>query len=256
MRLLACLLIIVVLPFTASAQSAALIGSQEDYEADVHDMAVLQTTLYVSVSAEDIYGSSFVRDLVERQAEEMVDCSERLVNRQAKRMAEARTLIEAGKLPPEIWKDLTAEMKKRTDQAYVAIDRARVLRAVIETAKAEERKSFARGRGSVMEKFQGNGTFTPSDFRVVSTAFIKRFGKPIPISADGDTSLHRALGLDHRGRVDVAIRPDSAEGTWLRRYLEGLRIPYYAFRKAITGSATGPHIHIGPGSTRFARRRG
>jgi len=50
-----------------------------------------------------------------------------------------------------------------------------------------------------MEKFGGNGHFTPSDLRLVERAFSRKFGRGLPISADGDTSLHRALGLDHTG---------------------------------------------------------
>ena len=74
----------------------------------------------------------------------------------------------------------------------------------------------------------------------------------MPISANGETSVHRALGFDHRGRVDVAVMPDQPEGIWLRHYLEAHNIPFYAFRSAIAGKATGAHIHIGPGSTRLA----
>jgi hypothetical protein len=51
----------------------------------------------------------------------------------------------------------------------------------------------------------------------------------------------------------VALDPDQPEGVWLRRYLETLRIPYFAFRGFLTGRATGPHIHIGPPSERIAR---
>jgi hypothetical protein len=73
----------------------------------------------------------------------------------------------------------------------------------------------------------------------------------LPISAEGETNLHRALGFDHRGRVDVAINPNASEGMWLRHYLQSLKIPYYAFTRAIRGKATAAHIHIGPGSTRL-----
>jgi hypothetical protein len=38
---------------------------------------------------------------------------------------------------------------------------------------------------------------------------------------------------------------------WLRAYLAAKEIPYYAFRAAVPGKATGAHIHIGPGSTRL-----
>ena len=74
--------------------------------------------------------------------------------------------------------------------------------------------------GPVMERFDGEGSFTREDFKRVLLAFEKQFGKPMPVSAQGETAVHRALGFDHRDRVDVAIFPDTAEGLWLRHYLE------------------------------------
>ena len=79
--------------------------------------------------------------------------------------------------------------------------------------------------------------------------FEKQFGKPLPVSAMGETGVHRALGFDHRGRVDVALHPDQPEGRWLLEFLTGNHIPYFAFRQAVPGKATGAHIHIGPMST-------
>ncbi len=68
-----------------------------------------------------------------------------------------------------------------------------------------------------MGRFDGEGSFTREDFKSVLPAFEKQFGKPLPVSAQGETVVHRALGFDHRDRVDVAIFPDTAEGLWLRR---------------------------------------
>ena len=87
---------------------------------------------------------------------------------------------------------------------------------------------------------------------ILETAYVNRFAKPLPISADGETAVHRSLGFDHRGRVDVAVTPDQPEGVWLMRYLESRHIPYFAFRAAVPHQATGAHIHVGPGSTRLA----
>ena len=103
-----------------------------------------------------------------------------------------------------------------------------------------------------MEHFEGSGTFQESrDLKPLAVAFEKKFDHTLPISASGDTNLHRSMGLDHAGRIDVAINPSSTEGVWLRRYLKARAIPYYAFTRAIRGKATAAHIHIGPGSIRL-----
>jgi hypothetical protein len=80
---------------------------------------------------------------------------------------------------------------------------------------------------------------------------VAKFARPLPISADGETAVHRALGFDHRGRVDVAVNPDQPEGQWLMRYLQSKRIPYFAFRAAVPHKATGAHIHVGPQSSKL-----
>jgi hypothetical protein len=51
--------------------------------------------------------------------------------------------------------------------------------------------------------------------------------------------------------VDVALNPDQREGIWLLKYLKKTKIPYYAFRAAVRGKATAPHIHLGPPSLRL-----
>jgi len=83
--------------------------------------------------------------------------------------------------------------------------------------------------------------------------YAARWARPMPITARGMSKTHRLLGFDHAGRVDVGLRPASAEGAWLRLWLRKRAIPYIAFRRAVQGQATGPHIHIGPGSGRLAK---
>jgi hypothetical protein len=103
------------------------------------------------------------------------------------------------------------------------------------------------------EHYEGGGAFDEArDLPPLEFAFSSKFDRPLPISAEGETEVHRALGFDHRGRVDVAVVPSAPEGLWLREYLQLRKIPYYAFSRAIPGKATAAHIHIGPGSTRLA----
>ena len=67
----------------------------------------------------------------------------------------------------------------------------------------------------------------------------------------GETAVHRALGFDHRGRVDVALFPTRPKASGCATISRSNHIPYFAFRHAVPGKATGAHIHIGPGSTRI-----
>ena len=62
------------------------------------------------------------------------------------------------------------------------------------------------------ERYDGDGTFSMVAFSR-STGVREAFGKTLPVSAMGETAVHRSLGFDHRGRVDVAIHPDHPKGT-------------------------------------------
>jgi hypothetical protein len=105
----------------------------------------------------------------------------------------------------------------------------------------------------IAERYDGDGMFSTFDFHRVSSAYQLEFARQLPVSALGETAVHRAMGFDHRGRVDVALNPDQPEGIWLRRYLTENRIPFFAFRQAVPGKATGAHIHIGPMSPRLVK---
>ena len=84
--------------------------------------------------------------------------------------------------------------------------------------------------------------------------FASTFGRSLPVSAFGQTSLHNHLGFDHRNAVDVALHPDSVLGRALMNDLRSRGVPFIAFRRAIPGVATGAHIHVGKPSHRTARR--
>ena len=85
----------------------------------------------------------------------------------------------------------------------------------------------------------------------VKSFFSTTFGRALPTSAVGQSATHNRLGYDHRNAVDVALHPDSAEGQALISYLQTQGIPFLAFRTAVPGVATGPHIHIGSPSSRL-----
>ena len=88
-------------------------------------------------------------------------------------------------------------------------------------------------------------------FASIDRAFETRFAHPLPVSAMGETEVHRSLGFDHRNRIDVALQPELPEGLWLRNYLTAHNIPFFAFKSAVAHKATGAHIHIGPPSLHY-----
>jgi hypothetical protein len=85
--------------------------------------------------------------------------------------------------------------------------------------------------------------------------FAARFGRPLPVSAFGQTPLHDRMGFDHKDALDVAVHPDSPEGRTLMEYLRSAGIPFIAAWSAVAGSASGAHIHVGQPSPRIAVKR-
>jgi len=85
--------------------------------------------------------------------------------------------------------------------------------------------------------------------------FLTRFGRPMPVSAYGQTPLHDRMGLDHRDALDIAVHPDSPEGHALMDYLREAGIPFIAAWGVIPGSASGAHLHVGQPSPRIAAKR-
>jgi hypothetical protein len=104
-----------------------------------------------------------------------------------------------------------------------------------------------------MIRFRGSAHWSISRIAEVQEFYRYRFGLPLPVSAYGQTAFHTRCGFNHSRAVDVAVSPDSARGRELMRFLVRVGFPFIAFRRAVPGSATAPHIHIGPEPTRFRR---
>jgi hypothetical protein len=104
---------------------------------------------------------------------------------------------------------------------------------------------------STLLRFNGGTLWQLRDAVKIERFFVETFGRALPISALGQTATHDQLRFDHRDAMDVALHPDSKEGQSLLGFLRQGGIPFVAFRKAIPGSATGAHIHIGNPSARL-----
>ena len=212
---------------------------------DAEDAAFLRATLYGA-------------DLTEAQADEMIAVAGRRLERRKEALAKARQLVEQGVLPQLGLTSYVEELDRSHREVDLAHSRARLTRELAEMARLEEEaerqiEEQPAETYASMERFTGDGAFSISQLQFITAEFEARFLRPLPVSALGETAVHRALGFDHRNRVDVALHPDQPEGQWLRQYLTSRRIPFFAFRRAIPGKATGSHIHIGPGSFRIQR---
>ena len=215
--------------------------------ADARDDGILRRTLY---------GMESVEDLTEEQIAEMTAAADRRVARQREKLEQARKLVEAGVSPRTSLSPFLEELDSRRRTVDLAVSRANFFRELTEMVRREQAlEASLEAEPEVVlktaERFDGAGTFRLAQLKYVIAAFEKEFHRALPVSAHGMTALHKRLGFDHRERADVSLRPDQPEGVWLRRYLEGLKIPYIAFRGFIPGVSTAPHIHIGPPSLRL-----
>jgi len=104
-----------------------------------------------------------------------------------------------------------------------------------------------------LTRFNGPIKWSIAEAPKVERFFSQTFGRRLPITALGQSDTHNRLGFDHRDSMDVGIHPDSGEGQALINYLRKSGIPFLAFRSAIPGTATGPHVHIGRPSERLGR---
>jgi len=228
----------------AGAASRTQLERAEEALADAYDAAFLHRTLYGP-------------DLTEEQTAEMVAAGSRRLERRRKEYAHAQELVQEGVASQLSLGTFLEEIDRARKEFDLAESRARLCRELAAMARAEEKLETALAQApaaaaAIAERFDGDGVFSATDFRRVESAYTVHFGRPLPVSALGETAVHRALGFDHRNRVDVAVHPDQPEGVWLREYLGQNRIPYFAFRQAVPGKATGAHIHIGPISPRLA----
>jgi hypothetical protein len=103
-----------------------------------------------------------------------------------------------------------------------------------------------------LTRFNGPFKWSIAEAPRVEKFFSQTYGRRLPITALGQSDTHNRLGFDHRDSIDIGLHPDSGEGQALINYLRKSGIPFLAFRSAVQGTATGPHIHVGRPSGRLA----
>jgi hypothetical protein len=215
--------------------------------ADAQDEATLAQTLY---------GQTRLENMTPEQAQAMLEAAQRRVERQSKTLANRQMLVDNGVIARSELTVIQDELDSRRRVLDLAQNRVKLLEDLQQMAEREQRleraaEASAAESRNLMIRYDGNGLFSLADLTTISSQFQKRFHHALPVSALGQTLVHQSMGLDHRNRVDIALNPDQSEGVWLRQLLERLHVPYLAFRNAMAGAATAPHIHIGIGSTRL-----
>ena len=106
-------------------------------------------------------------------------------------------------------------------------------------------------RTSSFIRFTGGSGWNLGEAYKIQRFFSDTFKHELPIAVFGQGAIHDRWRLDHRNAMDIQLHPDGAEGQALLNFLERNGIPFSAFRSAIPGTATGPHIHIGRPSHRY-----
>lgn len=120
-------------------------------------------------------------------------------------------------------------------------------------------KSAARATGGLLTttayiRYGGSRAWSINEAGAVMQFFTRSYGRQLPVSSFGQSPVHDRWGYDHHHAMDVGLSPDSAEGRALMEYLRSSGVPFTAFRFAIPGTATGPHIHVGRPSHKITPR--
>ncbi len=220
----------------AGAAPPAALKAAEQQLQDARNEDVLRRTLYSGNVAPD-------------DVPEMLRAAGELRDRATENLAAQQKLVAAGVLPAKSLATWQQDQARAEQQWDLAQSRARLVEELKEMAQREADLQ-QQAREYVIQSI-GKGTLSGRDFLRVETAFWRQFSRPLPVSARGETAVHRSMGFDHHDRFDVALNPDQAEGRWLIRLLNRLDVPYIAFRHAVAGRATGAHIHIGLPSPRL-----
>lgn len=164
----------------------------------------------------------------------------------------SRKAVEAGAQAVAVAKDKVAEVDRSNSAADTQI--ADTLLEADAEAKLRTSKPVPRGvmvSTAAMIRYNGGGAWVLSDAWKVQRFFQDAFRKPLPVAVFGQGSIHIRWRLDHHNSMDVSLHPDGAEGQALLGFLRSNGIPFLAFRQAIPGTATGPHIHVGKPSHRY-----
>ncbi|HKO62574.1 MAG TPA: hypothetical protein VJV03_15520 [Pyrinomonadaceae bacterium] len=232
------LLLVLALPVVVAAQAKNTPKNQ------------LASTRSELISATEAYKTS-AQEVIKFQEQEVANATAKA---EQLRQLVADGLIARNDLVAAEQEIATATSKLEATKKQIA-DSDNLIAQIHQAEKTE--KALAKATQSrrlvhpVSMRYYGMAGWALSNISSVQTFFSTTFGRPLPISTMGQSSTHNAMRWDHRNSADVGVHPDSAEGRALIAFLQSKGIPFLAFRGAIPGVSTGPHIHIGYPSGRL-----
>lgn len=205
---------------------AQLTKANRDYKANSQGVIHLQEQEIAKAAAEVEQMRQLVSEgLLARN--ELAACEAKLIELRASLEATKQSILDSERLIAELKK---ADVIAKTQATAAAKSRSLVKPTIL--------------------RYNGSADWALSKLSSVQQFFSATFGRVLPTSAVGQSATHNRLGWNHRNAVDIPVHPDSAEGKALIGYLRTNKIPFLAFRGAIRGVSTGPHIHIGLPSQR------
>lgn len=183
------------------------------------------------------------------------------LTRAQERLKQSKHLYEEGLISRSKLAETEAEVavaQEKIDDASKQMTGADAQIAnILLEAKAEAQIAKTRiARGSLVRttsyiRYQGNSGWGLSEAWKIQRFFQDTFKTPLPVAVFGQGAIHVRWRLNHRNAMDISLHPDSVEGQAVMNFLRANGIPFLAFRGAIPGTATGPHIHIGHPSHRY-----
>ena len=224
--------------------------TKEPAPAAVNELTKLRDD-YIQATKE--YKASLERLLViyeanVKRAEEKLDAVKKLLNDGLV----ARAQVEESERALKTEQQKVAETKLQMANAD-----GQIANVLVETeADAELAKNIKRAKGKLITttsfmRYNGTSGWGLNEAWKIQRFFSDTFKRELPIAVFGQGAIHDRWRLDHRNAMDIQLHPDGPEGRALLEFLQKNGIPYSAFRSAIPGTATGPHIHIGRPSHRY-----
>ncbi|HET8783647.1 MAG TPA: hypothetical protein VFM63_14575 [Pyrinomonadaceae bacterium] len=247
----ACLIVFTIAPQSVSAQRKSKKKPATAAPAPVNELTKLRDE-YVKTTNE--YKSSL---------EKLISIYETNVKKAEDKLDVSKKLLDEGLISKVQFEEYELALKGEREKLEGARRQmteadAQIAAMLVETeAEKTISKNLRLARQSLVRttaftRYTGSGSgWNLGEAYKIQRFFSDTFNKQLPVAVFGQGPIHDRWRLDHRNAMDISLHPDSAEGQALLNFLQKNGIPYLAFRSAIPGTATGPHIHIGRPSHRY-----